>query len=141
MERSGSLLKQDVRGRVRTPLARREALLDEFERSGLSGPKFAALVGVKYQTLAWWICERRKRRALTPEAGDVARRAGASSSLRLVEAVVADDETKMEPGARGGAADVLQVHLGGGVRLEIGDAAQVKLAVSLIKALGMERSC
>ena len=30
------VLKTDVLGRVRTPAARREALLDEFERSGLS---------------------------------------------------------------------------------------------------------
>ena len=52
MDGNRILLKQDVRGRVRTPRKRREALLDEFERSGLSGPKFAALVGVKYQTLA-----------------------------------------------------------------------------------------
>jgi hypothetical protein len=49
------LLKSDVLGRVRTPVDRREALLDEFERSGLTGQKFAALVGVKYQTFASWI--------------------------------------------------------------------------------------
>lgn len=46
MDGKQSLLKTDVRGRVRTPVERREALLDEFERSGLGGPKFAALVGV-----------------------------------------------------------------------------------------------
>ena len=40
--------------------ARAEALLDEFERSGLSGPKFAALVGIKYQTFAAWSARRRK---------------------------------------------------------------------------------
>ena len=35
------VLKQDVLGRVKTPKARREQLLDEFERSGLPGQKFA----------------------------------------------------------------------------------------------------
>jgi hypothetical protein len=45
------VLKTDVLGRVRTPAVRRESLLDEFERSGLSGQKFAALVGIKYPTL------------------------------------------------------------------------------------------
>ena len=40
------VLKSDTRGRVRVPVERREALLDEFERSGLSGLKFAALAGV-----------------------------------------------------------------------------------------------
>jgi hypothetical protein len=40
------LLKTDTRGRVRTPRARQESLLDEFARSGLSGAKFAALAGL-----------------------------------------------------------------------------------------------
>ena len=35
------ILKQDQRGRVRTPVAKREALLNEYERSSLSGVKFA----------------------------------------------------------------------------------------------------
>ena len=55
-----TILKQDGRGRVRTSAARREQLLDEFARSGLSGPKFAELVGVKYQTFATWV-QRRQR--------------------------------------------------------------------------------
>ena len=55
-----TILKQDGRGRVRTSAARREQLLDEFERSGLSGAKFAELVGVKYQTFATWV-QRRQR--------------------------------------------------------------------------------
>jgi hypothetical protein len=40
------VLKSDVLGRVKSPRARQEALLDEFERSGVSGKKFAALVGI-----------------------------------------------------------------------------------------------
>ena len=39
------ILKTDGRGRVRTPLAQREALLDGFERRGLSGMKCASLHG------------------------------------------------------------------------------------------------
>jgi hypothetical protein len=39
------LLKTDARGRVRVPHEQREELLSEFERSGISGPKFAAMVG------------------------------------------------------------------------------------------------
>ena len=42
------ILKTDSRGRLRTPAQRREQLLDEFERSGLNGAKFAALSGIKY---------------------------------------------------------------------------------------------
>ena len=49
------ILKTDGLGRVRTPAAQREALLDAFERSGLSGMKFAALHGVKYPSFANWV--------------------------------------------------------------------------------------
>ena len=35
------LLKTEALGGVKTPAARREQLLDEFERSGTSGQKFA----------------------------------------------------------------------------------------------------
>ena len=58
------VLKQDVLGRVKTPKARREQLLDEFERSGVSGQKFAELAGIKYQTLATWIQKRQRQRGL-----------------------------------------------------------------------------
>ena len=43
----GEVFKQDSRGRVRVPPERREALLGEFEKSGVSGVKFARLEGVK----------------------------------------------------------------------------------------------
>jgi len=36
------ILKTDVLGRVRMPKDRREAILDAFERSGMSGQAFAA---------------------------------------------------------------------------------------------------
>lgn len=48
-------------GRVRTPAHRGETLLDEFEKSGLSGAKFAALSGIKYQTFAKWVQQRRRK--------------------------------------------------------------------------------
>jgi hypothetical protein len=138
MDGNQSLLKRDVRGRVRTPVARREALLDEFELSGVGGPKFAALVGVKYQTFAGWVHERRKKRPVAPHAGNAG--LPSASSLRLVEAVVAC-EAKEGTQKAASASGLLQVHLGGAVRLEIGDAAQVKLAAALLKALGMEHPC
>jgi RHS repeat-associated protein len=43
------ILKRDVLGRVTVTPARREELLDAFERSGLKGQPFANLVGVNYQ--------------------------------------------------------------------------------------------
>ena len=53
------VMKRDALGRVKTDAARRDAILDEFERSGLSGVKFAAVTGIKYATLASWIQRRR----------------------------------------------------------------------------------
>jgi hypothetical protein len=47
---SEPIIKTDVLGRIKTPAARREQLIDEFERSGLSGCKFAELAGLKYKT-------------------------------------------------------------------------------------------
>ena len=44
-KRNHGILKRDVRGRVRTGVRQREALLDEFERSGLKGAAFVWTVG------------------------------------------------------------------------------------------------
>jgi hypothetical protein len=52
------ILKTDERGRVQTPVDRRENLLDEFERSGLSAAKFAALAGVKGDVFFRWETSR-----------------------------------------------------------------------------------
>lgn len=49
------ILKTDALGQVRTPAARRERLLDESERSGMSGLAFAEFVGIKCQTFATWV--------------------------------------------------------------------------------------
>ena len=79
------VLKQDVLGRVKTPQARREELLDEFERSGLPGLKFAELAGIKYQTFATWAQKRRRQR------GDYAagKMTAAKKSVQSLEAVLA----------------------------------------------------
>jgi hypothetical protein len=122
-----TILKSDVLGRVRTPAARREQLLDEFERSGVPGLKFAELAGIKYQTFATWIQKRRRQRGDYPAAKVQA----AKQSVRWLEAVVA-----ATPGAvvkAGGS--VLALHLPGGARMEISDARQIDLAVALLRAL------
>jgi hypothetical protein len=54
-QESAEIFKQDTKGRVRVPKARREAVLDEYERSGGSAAQSAKYVGVKYSTLASWI--------------------------------------------------------------------------------------
>ena len=62
-----SLIKTDALGRMHRPPQQREQILDEYERSGLSGPKFAALCGVKYQTFAAWLARRKSRRQSHPK--------------------------------------------------------------------------
>jgi transposase-like protein len=52
--------RPDRLGRVRTPRSRREELLAEYERSGLSQAAFARRAGVRYPTFAHWVQERRR---------------------------------------------------------------------------------
>ena len=121
------VLKQDVLGRVKTPKARREQLLDEFERSGLPGQKFAELAGIKYQTFATWVQKRRRQRG-DYAAGQIT---AAKKSVRWLEAVLAPP-----PGSvvkTGGLTLVL--HLPGGVRVEMSDMKQVEMAAALVRAL------
>ena len=123
-----AILKTDVLGRVRTPRERREHLLDEFERSGLSGQKFAVLVGIKYPTFATWAQKRRRQRGAYPVAKVPAR---TTDRIRWLEAVV-----EGAPGSVAKAsASFLVLHLPGGARVEIGDLKQVELAVALLRAL------
>jgi hypothetical protein len=104
---------------VRVPRERQEALLDEFERSGLSGMKFAALCGVKYPSFAGWVLRRRRER-------DGARAPVAKPApVQWMEALL--------PGPLSGAALVL--HLPGGVRMEITAAGQAPLAAAVVRAL------
>jgi hypothetical protein len=123
MQPDGPILKTDTTGRVRTPVARRESLLDEYERSGLSGAKFAALAGIKYQTFAAWAA-RRRRRAGTKARGP------AADSVRWLEAVVEQAQTAPAPKALS-----LLVHLPGGARLELADVKQAPLAAALLRSL------
>ena len=61
-EEPGQILSQDAQGRVLVSRERRESLLEEYDRSGMSGVKFAQYVGIKYSTLAYWLQSRRRHR-------------------------------------------------------------------------------
>jgi hypothetical protein len=58
----GDILKTDVLGRITIGRAQREAILDAFEVSGMSGQAFALQHGIKIQTFASWIQKRRRVR-------------------------------------------------------------------------------
>ena len=60
MTQTMQLLRTDQKGRVRTPRERREALLEEYDRSGASAAAFAKMCGVKYQTFVGWVQQRKR---------------------------------------------------------------------------------
>jgi hypothetical protein len=60
---SDHILRKDSIGRVVVTRERRAALLEEFDRSGMSGGQFAKWAGIKYQTFAYWVQQRRKEQA------------------------------------------------------------------------------
>lgn len=143
-QRNHGILKRDARGRVRTQLRQREALLDEFERSGLSGPKFSEVSGVCYQTLTGWIRKRRRARGgdgTAPLAVRPGPAGGGGALLRWVEA-----ETGMPDGGRalgdlrpgqGTAVMPLRVKLAGGVEAEVSHEGQLSLVVELVRRLNV----
>lgn len=115
------VLKVDVRGRVHVPREKREQILDEFERSGMSGLGFAAHIGVKYSTFAAWRLRRARSRQPglpTPSAGT------AGSPPSFVQAELPR------------AATALEVVLPGSVRVVVAERGQITLVAELIRALG-----
>jgi hypothetical protein len=65
-------MSQDAQGRVLVSRERRESRLEEYDRSGMSGVKFAQYVGIKYSTLAYWLqsrCRHRQREKVLIKAG------------------------------------------------------------------------
>jgi transposase-like protein len=128
------LLKTDVRGRLRTSQERRQTILEEFDRSGLSGAQFARLVGIKYSTFAQWVQNRRSK------SGSIKSRRESTGSkaqapLRLLEAIV-------DPSGRSAssACSGVKLQLPGGVVLEFSSADQVPLVAALVKGLQLSGS-
>ena len=121
-------MKEDTRGRVRTPKARREELLDEFERSGLSGMRFASLAGIKYATFAFWVARRRKAREQSGSVEAGVGENGARRPLRLFEAL-------LPAAGQGSGGAGLAIELPGGARLAADSPMQLQLAAELIRIL------
>jgi DNA-binding transcriptional regulator YiaG len=135
-EEPAEIFKRDTMGRVRVSRARREALLDEYERSGISGVQFANYVGIKYSTLANWIQKRQRRgrfnQSLVKGSEGVKESTKANSSW--VEAVI---EKSSGQGAQEGA---LRIYFAAGAYCQIGNAREAGLAAELIGRLGT-RGC
>ena len=127
MEAGSEILKVDEAGRVRTPPEKREAMLAEYERSGMTGVQFARFVGVRYSTLMYWLQKRRK------EVGqNEAMAAVRQDHPRWLEARVGGEAPKSES---------MVVEMGAGVRMLIGNRTQAVLAGEVLRALGCGRKC
>ena len=130
-EQAGQILSQDVRGRVLVTRERRESLLEEYDRSGMSGVRFAKYVGIKYTTLAYWLKRRRchrEREKLMVKA-EVGTKSGLSSGT-WIEAVVDQN---------GAPAGALRIYFAGGAYCQINSTAEVALAAELLRGLGARR--
>jgi transposase-like protein len=111
--------RPDRLGRVRTPRCRREELLAEYDRSGMSQAAFARRAGVRYPTFAHWVQERRRT-----DGGEAA---PAATAPRFVELRVPAASK-----ASAIASAELSVTLPDGVVLR---GAQPKALAALVRAL------
>ena len=134
-----TILKRDALGRVGYPRGQREALLDEFERSGLKGAAFARTVGISYPTFANWIQKRRHTRG--DYRSPVAVRPATGPGLRWLEAALPQAEVPAPAPILAGPSGPLCVELPCGTRLLVGDARQAALAAQFLQALKTAASC
>jgi hypothetical protein len=133
-EELGEILSRDARGRVLVSRERRESLLEEYDRSAMSGVKFAQYVGIKYSTLAYWLQSRKRRRErekLLPKAGTDTE-AGKSNG-GWIEAVLENGSRPRLP------AGGLRIHFAGGAYCQISGAGEAALAAELLGFLGAKR--
>jgi transposase len=130
------IVKVDRIGRIKTPRERREVLLAEFDRSGMSGQQFAKWAGIKYGTFITWVQKRRK--ATTPSAEDKPIPAGSKSEVRWVEAVM--EKAALKKSTESGS-DTLIVQGASGVRLELSEERHVLWAAKLLRHLEVPGPC
>jgi len=119
------ILKTDALGRVRMPAERREAILDAFEQSGMSGQAFAKHIGVKYPTFATWIQKRRRVRSEYPQQTPSH---SPPSQITFVEASIEKPSQRL-------LQDGLEVQIPGGIHVLIRSQEEVELATGLIRSL------
>ena len=134
------LLKVDCLGRARTPKEKREAILDEFERSGLPGTRFARLHGINYQTFASWIQKRRKQQGAYATKKKTSPNPAAKAeknTFALAEVLLQPSSTPSEKNP--GKAILIQTSCG--ARIELTESTQVALAAELLNALSRQSSC
>jgi hypothetical protein len=132
------IVKMDRIGRVKTPRERREALLAEFDRSGMSGQQFAKWAGIKYGTFITWV-QKRRRKAVPSQADDKLVPSATKSEVRWVEAVMENATAKKSTANPN--TTVMLVQGPGGVRLELSEERHVLWAAKLLRHLDVPGPC
>lgn len=117
------ILKADRRGRLRYTPEQKQTLVEAYESSGISCPRFAALHGVNYQTLVSWL---KKRRQAGPD----------HPALRSLVPAELEGESPHRA-----AALPMEILLPCGVRLAVHSPSQLNMAATLIRELHQPRPC
>jgi len=121
-------LKSDALGRTRTTRQQREAILDQFEAGGLSGPEFARVHGINYQTFATWRQRRKRERCESPLPTQKEATVSPAPSFTLVEAEVESSKVTL---AR--SDETLVIECGEDLRLSLTSSKQADLAVAFLR--------
>jgi hypothetical protein len=132
-------LKTDVIGRVRISAKHREALLDAYEASSMTGMKFAAAHGVKYPTFASWIQRRRRDRGQFEPSNESVPAALLESLVELGLPVAAMPLGSMTGASSSGSA--LRIQHANGICMCVEDERQARLAVLVLRELDATRPC
>ncbi len=132
------IVKVDRIGRIKTPRERREALLAEFDRSGMSGQQFAKWAGIKYGTFITWV-QKRRRKGAAGQADAKLVPNGAKAEVQWVEAVL--EKATAKKSEANSNATVMIVQGPGGIRLELSEERHVLWAAKLLRHLDVPGPC
>ncbi len=116
---AGAIVKTDTQGRRRISREKREEMIREYERSGMSAAEFAKWTGMKYTTLCGWLQRSRTQACKVKKS---------RKGMKWLQAVIAKPE---EAAANRG----IMIHVGGSIRVEVADG---KTAIEMLKGLGVK---
>ena len=131
-----TFVKTDAAGRMRFTQKQRLDLLNAFDQGGLSGPEFARIHGINYQTFAGWRQRRRKGATLKRPRADDTTAPKAVSSFTLIEATPDTPDGELTQSHK-----PLILELPGGARLIISDQSQMTLATTFLNLWQANQQC
>jgi len=137
MKEESDILKTDVLGRVTIPKAKREEMLNTFERSSMSGVQFARTHGIAVTTFASWIQKRRRargdydnvetrRKLRMPENTKTKEPSVSKQSVTLIE-------VEMNSTGSECSTSCLEIILANGVKILVTHENQIPLLKTLIR--------